>query len=310
MAKRDTEFDVIIAGGGPAGLSALLWCADLGLNAILLEKETEFGGQLLLTHNAILNYLGAEAENGRELRDVFLRQIEKTKMKRLTGTEIVEADLDQKTLTLADGTKYSSRAIIIATGVRRRKLNVPGEAEFSGRGILESGKLAAADMLGKTVVIVGGGDAALENALILNETANKIFVVLRRNKFTARKEFVEKARESNKIEFYFDTQITKIIGKEHVEAVQLKHLTLGNLSLIDTDAVLIRIGVEPNTELLSGKISLDDYGYVVINENGATSMKGVYAVGDAVNCIAPTISSAVGQASSAVKAILLAINSR
>ncbi|MFN0280293.1 MAG: NAD(P)/FAD-dependent oxidoreductase, partial [Pyrinomonadaceae bacterium] len=139
MVEKNTDYDVIIAGGGPAGLSSLLWCAELGLTAILIEKEPEFGGQLLHTHNSIKNYLGIEAVNGRELRDIFLRQIEKAKIKRLTGAEIVEADLTQKSVTLADGTKYSSRAIIIATGVRRRKLIVPGEEELRGRGILESG---------------------------------------------------------------------------------------------------------------------------------------------------------------------------
>ena len=195
MFARDAEFDVIIAGGGPAGLSALLWCADLGLDAILLEKEAEFGGQLLLTHNAIQNYLGVAAANGRELRDIFLRHLENANLARLAGAAIANADLSQKTLTLADGTEYSGRAIIIATGVRRRKLRVPGEEKFHGKGILESGKQAADAMHGKTVVIVGGGDAALENALIISETARKVVVVHRRPDLTARDEFQRLAAE-------------------------------------------------------------------------------------------------------------------
>jgi thioredoxin reductase (NADPH) len=304
MVKESTEFDVMIAGGGPAGLSALLWCADLGLRAILFEREAEFGGQLLLTHNAIQNYLGVEAANGSELRDIFLRQIEKTKMKRLTGAVIVEAHLDQKTLTMADGAKYSSRAIIIATGVRRRKLFVPGEVEFRGHGIVESGKKAGDEMRGKTVVIVGGGDAALENALILSETASKIFVVHRRSEFTARKEFIQIAQESDKIEFCSDTQITEIFGNEMVTGVELKHVTSGNLSRIETDAVLIRIGVEPNTECFRGQIEFDKSGYIKIDANCATTVLGVFAVGDVANPVAPTIAAAVGQGAVAAKAIL------
>ncbi len=310
MVEKTTEFDVIIAGGGPAGLSALLWCADLGLNAILLEKESEFGGQLLLTHNAIQNYLGVETANGRELRDIFLRQIENTKLKRLTGAEIIEADLAQKTLTLANGAKYSGRTIIIATGVRRRKLMVPGEDEFRGHGILESGAKDKNEVAGKTVVIVGGGDAALENALILNETARKIFVVHRRSEFAARKEFLLTARKSENIEFCSDTQITKILGSDMVEGVELKHLTSGSLSRLETDAVLIRIGVEPNTEIFRGQIELNPAGYITIDATCATSLHRVYAVGDVANHTAPTISTAAGHGSSAVKAIFSEINSQ
>jgi thioredoxin reductase (NADPH) len=309
---ENTEFDVIIAGGGPAGLSALLWCADLGLNAILLEKEAEYGGQLLLIHNAIQNYLGVETANGRELRDIFLFrcQLENTKMKHRTGANIVDADLSQKTLVLSDGTKHSSGAIIIATGVRRRKLTVPGEEEFRGRGILGSGKNAVDEMRGKTVVIVGGGDAALENALILSETARKIILIHRRAEFTARQEFLSKAKGSDKVEFCVDTQITKIIGNDGVEGVELKHLTTGMLSLIEADAVLIRIGVEPNTELFRGQIELDEDGYIAIGTNCATTRPNIFAVGDVANRIAPTITAAVGHGSIAAKAILAKINVR
>lgn len=309
MAEKNTRFDVIIAGGGPAGLSALLWCSDLGLNAILIEKEVELGGQLLLTHNVIQNYLGVETANGCELRDIFLRQFEDTKMRWLTGARIVEADLTRKTLTMADGTSYSGRAIIIATGVRRRKLMVPGEEEFRGRGILESGKKSLDEMRGRTVVIAGGGDAALENALILNETSGKIIVVHRRSQFTARKEFMLAAQKLNKIEFCTEMQITKIFGNDMVEGVELKHLTSGELSRIDTDSVLIRIGVEPNTEIFRGQIKGDEAGYIMIDSNCATSVKGIFAVGDVANRIAPTISAAIGQGSTAAKAILKEPNS-
>lgn len=308
MAEKNTEFDVMIAGGGPAGLSALLWCVDLNLNAILLEKEAELGGQLLLTHNAIQNYLGVEAENGRELRNIFLRQVENTEMKRLSGARIVEADLAQKTLTMADGSIYSGRAIIIATGVRRRKLMVPGEQEFRERGILGSGVMEKTKMVGKTVVIVGGGDAALENALILSKTASKIFVVHRRGEFTARKEFVQMAQGSDKIEFCIDTQITKIFGNDVVEGVELKHLSSGNLSRIETGAVLIRIGVDPNTEISRGQIELDEAGYITIDANCSTSVQGVFAVGDVANRFAPTIAVAAGHGATAVKAIYREMN--
>ncbi|MFN0279127.1 MAG: NAD(P)/FAD-dependent oxidoreductase, partial [Pyrinomonadaceae bacterium] len=211
-------------------------------------------------------------------------------------------------VTLADGTKYSSRAIIIATGVRRRKLIVPGEEELRGRGILESGLTAKNEVSGKTVLIIGGGDAALENALILSETAHKILVVHRGREFRSRTEFVQKARDAQKIEFCLDTQITNIIGTEAVESVELKHLISGEITRVEVDAVLIRIGVEPNTELFRGQIELDEPGYVIIDSNCATSLSGIFAAGDVVNRTAPTISAAVGHGALAVKHIHRKIN--
>ncbi len=294
----------MIAGGGPAGLSALLWCADLDLVAILLEKEVEFGGQLLLTHNAIQNHLGVEAANGREMRGAFLRQVENTDAKRFTSARIIEANLTQKTFTLADGAEYSGRAIVIATGVRRRKLMVPGEEEFFGLGILESGIKAVDEMHGKTVLIVGGGDAALENAVMLSKTARRVVVVHRRGEFTARKEFKSAAESSDRIDFCLDTRVTDILGKENVEAVELMHQISGKTSRVLADAVLIRIGVEPNTELFRGQIDLDEGGYIIIDANCATSMQGVFAAGDAASRTAPTISAAVGHGAIAVRAIL------
>jgi thioredoxin reductase (NADPH) len=302
--KENAEFDVIIAGGGPAGLSALLWCSELGLSAILLEKEPEFGGQLLRTHNSIRNYLGIEAANGRDLRNIFLRQIESIENKRLTDADIVEFDLAQKVVRLGNGEEYSGHSIFIATGVRRRKLNIPGEEKFYGRGILESGVKALEEVSGKTIVIAGGGDAALENAVILSGKAAKIFVIHRRHDFTARREFAEKAKQAGNVEFVFDTQIIEITGDESVNGVELKHLSSGARLLIETDAVLIRIGVEPNTEIFRGQVALDNRGYIEVSSNCATSVSGVFAGGDVTNAVAKTVSTAVGHGSIAAKAIV------
>ena len=303
MANIFTDFDVIIIGGGPGGLSAALWCADLGLKAVVFEKESEFGGQLLLTFNAIKNYLGMEAANGREMRDRFLQHIVNREFTRVLRAFVVAADLTDKSVVLSDGTNYTAKAIIIATGVRRRKLEVPGEEQFIGRGILESGTKSKTDVMGKTVAIVGGGDAALENALILSETAKKVIVIHRRNEFTARQAFVEKANECKNVDFIFDTRVTSIIGNKRVEAVETQKTRDAAKSTIAADAVLIRIGVAPNTETFFGQIALDRSGYITIDAKCQTNLHDIYAIGDAANPISLTISTAVGQGAAAVKVI-------
>lgn len=299
-----SEFDVLIIGGGPAGISAALWCDDLGLSALILEKEKEFGGQLLWTYNAIENHLGITAKNGREMAEIFLRQTEKRTFSKHLRTEIEKINLKEKTISLTNGEEFSGKAIVIATGVRRRKLNIPGEDFFRGKGIIESGKKDADKIENKNVVIVGGGDAALENALILSEKAKKIYLVHRRNEFRARKEFIEEAEKSDKVEILLETELVEINGDETIRSVKTKNRKNGEIIDLQVEAVLLRIGIEPNTELFRGQINLDKNGYIEIDSSCRTSIENVFAVGDAANPTAPTISSAVGMGATAVKQIL------
>lgn len=296
------NYDVVIIGGGAGGISAACWCAELGLKALLLEAQTELGGQLLRTHNQIKNHLGVEAENGRELRDIFVRQAENYNFSLRTNAEASAVDVENKIVTLQTGETFSARALIIATGIRRRKLNVAGEEALQGKGILESGKRDAEKVKGKNVCIVGGGDAALENALILAESARKVTLVHRRKDFRAREEFLEKARQNPSIEILAEASVRKIIGLERVEAVEIKNEN--EIFILPVEAVLIRAGVEPNTELFRGKLKLDENGYIEIDSHCETSAEKVFAVGDAANPLAPTISSAVGMGATAAKVIL------
>lgn len=297
------NFDVIIIGGGAAGLSAALWCADLGLNALVLEAEKEFGGQLLRTYNPIENHLGGTAENGRQLRDIFLKQIENRRFIKRLQAKVEDLDVREKTVFLESGESFSAGALIIATGVRRRKLNIEGEDSFSGSGMLRSGNLDKASVAGKSVVIAGGGDAALENVVILSETAAQVFLVHRRRRFRARPEFIRQAQETGNVKILLETALTKISGSDKIEAVELENLQTDERRILPVEAVLIRIGVEPNTDFLRGKLDLDKDGYVKTDNSGAASVKGIYAVGDVSNPSAPTISSAVGMGATAVKAI-------
>jgi thioredoxin reductase (NADPH) len=303
MEEPATEIDVLIIGGGPAGMSAALWCADLGLGSVVLEQRAEPGGQLLHTFGPVKNYLGIEAANGRDLRDRFLKHLENRRVAVATGAAVERADLASRTVLLHDGRRFSANSIVIATGVRRRKLGVPGEDEFFGRGILESGVGDRHKVEGKDVVIVGGGDAAIENAAILSESATKVIVVHRRAELRAREELIERALSSGRVEFVTGAEVARVAGDEVVKGVEVRDLLTGKTTVIAADAVLIRIGVVPNTELFRRQIELDSAGYVIAAADGTTSVTGIYAVGDVANPVSPTITTATGTAATAVKSI-------
>jgi len=302
------NFDVIVIGGGAAGLSSAVWCAELGLRVLLLEKNAELGGQLLWTHNQIKNHLGIETENGRELRDVFVRQAENFEFDICLNAEIYEIDLANKTILLENGKKVFAQAIILAAGVRRRKLNVEGEDEFKDRGIIESGKRDGQLARGKNALVIGGGDAALENALILSEIALTVTLAHRRASFGARNEFLEKARENPKIKILTETTVRRILGNERVEAVELHNPVAKQTQIIPAEIVLVRIGVEPNTNNLRSAIDLDERGYIKINSSCETNVDNIFAVGDVANPLSPTISSAVGMGATAAKVISSRLN--
>jgi len=301
-------FDVIIIGGGAAGISSALWCDELGLRALLLEAGAELGGQLLRVYNPIENHLGVLAENGRELRDIFVKQIQNYNFAIRLKTRASEINFEKKTVLIEEGEEFSARAIIIATGVRRRKLNVEGEEEFKAKGILESGKREQNSEKNKNVAVVGGGDAAFENALILADAARKVTLIHRGKEFRARKEFVEKVSKNPKIEILRETVLTKLTGAKRLEKVELENLKTKETKILPADAILLRIGVEPNTEILRGKLDLDENGYVKIDSRCETNVKGVFAVGDVANPISPTVSTAIGTGATAAKAILPNLN--
>ncbi|MDQ3323533.1 MAG: FAD-dependent oxidoreductase, partial [Acidobacteriota bacterium] len=268
----------------------------------------ELGGQLLRVYNPIENHLGVEAENGRRLRDVFIKQIEKRKFSLLLSSRLREVDLVKKTVLLETGEIFTGKSIIIATGVRRRKLNVEGEDKFKDKGIIESGKRDWQFVKNKNAAVVGGGDAAFENALILAGAAKSVTLIHRGENFRARAEFAEQVLSNPKIKVFTGTAVRKIIGDERIRTIRLENPQTAETFDLPIDALLIRVGVEPNTELFGGQINLDDNGYIKIDGCGETSNEGVFAAGDAANPIAPTVSGAVGMGATAVKAIFSQLN--
>jgi len=295
--------DVLIIGAGPAGLSAARWCDELGLDTLMLERHEEVGGQLAWVHNPIDNYLGVHAKNGQELRDQFIEDTRTSDFDLWTGAEIESVDLKAKRVILRSGEELQSIAIIIATGLRRRKLGIPGEAEFAGRGILESGKRDRDQVAGKDVCVIGGGDAAAENALLLAEVCPTVTLVHRSRKMRARREFTEQLHTHHCITVFPESNVRRFLGNDRVEAVEIERGGAIKPFQMAVQGVVIRIGFDPNTNLIKGQLTLDGKGFVAVNAWQETSVENVYAIGDVANPLAPTIAGAVGAGATAAKVI-------
>jgi thioredoxin reductase (NADPH) len=294
--------DVVIIGAGSAGLSAARWCDELGLDTLVLEQSEEVGGQLLSIHNPIENYLGIHTDNGRELRDRFVEQTKDCDFDLWTNVEIASVDLKAKRVTLRSGEELKAIAIIIATGLRRRKLGIPGEDEFIGRGMIESSGDRQA-FAGKDVCVVGGGDAAAENALLFAEVCPTVTLVHRGKKLRARREFAEQLHTNHCITVFPESVVHRIIGHERVEAVEIERSGAIKPFQMAVQGVIVRIGFEPNTDLFRDQLEMDDRRYVLINGAQETTLENIFAVGDVANPLSPTISSAVGGGATAAKVI-------
>jgi thioredoxin reductase (NADPH) len=302
--------DVIIIGAGPAGLSTAFWCDGLSLDTLVLEQAEQVGGQLHRVYNPIENYLGLKARNGEELLVHFTKDLDAAEFDLWTQVEIESVALKARRISLRSGEALQAIAIVIATGVRPRELGVPGEKEFIGNGMIESGARDRQLFAGKDVCIVGGGDAAVENALLLAEVCPTVTLVHRGKKLRARREFAERLQPNNRITVFTESVLTRILGKEEVEGVEIQRKEGLKPFQLAVRGVLIRIGVEPNTELFREQIATDEKGYITVNSQHETSVPMVFAVGDVSNPIAPTISSATGAGATAAKVIASRLNAR
>lgn len=302
--------DVIIIGAGPAGLSTAFWCDELGLDTLVLEQAQEIGGQLHRVYNPIENYLGLKTRNGKELLDIFSADVNDAEFDLWTQTSIKSVDLKAKRVSLASGEELQSIAIVIATGVRPRELGVPGEKEFVGKGMIESAVRERELLAGKDVCVVGGGDAAVENALLLAEVCPTVTLVHRGKKLRARHEFKEKLQAVHCITVFTESVLTRIIGEDDVVAVEIQRKQGLKPFQVAVRGVLIRIGVEPNTELFKDQLETDDKGYLVVNGRQETNVPMVFGVGDVANPSAPTISGATGAGATAAKIIASRLNER
>ncbi len=302
MDENIGQIDVIIVGAGPAGIAAAIWCDDLKLRACIVEKASDVGGQLHWIYNAIENYPGARFANGSEAVRKFRKSLAGRQINKVTDASVVDLDVNVPCVVLGDGKSIVGRSIIFATGIRRRKLDIRGEIEFLRKGLIESGSRDRVETSGKKVAVIGGGDAALENALILADYAERVYLVHRRDHFSARAEFVRSVSEHARIEPIMGARVREFGGSENLEFIDLERGNAGS-QRVAVEKAVVRIGVQPNSELLVGKASMDDAGYILVDRVGQTSVPNLYAVGDVAFRESPTIATAVGSAIAAVKSI-------
>lgn len=295
--------DVIIIGAGPAGLSAAFWCDELGLDTLVLEQNEQSGGQLHSIYGPVANYPGLYAENGREFFERFSSRLADAEFDLWTNVEIETVDLNAKRFRLRSGEELQSISIIIATGVRRSRLGIPGESEFVGHGLIDSASRDRNEFAGKDVCVIGGGDAAAENALLLAEVCPTVTLVHRGKRLRARPSFVQQLQGQHCITVFPESVVTAILGSHEVEAVEIIRKDALKPFQMAVQGVIIRIGVQPNIELVREQLDLDNENYAVVNSRQETNVVNVFAIGDVSSPLAPTISGAAGAGATAAKVI-------
>lgn len=271
--------DVIILGSGPAGLTAALYTSRALLKTLVVAGQVP-GGQLTITSD-VENFPGfPDAVLGPELMERIRKQVERF------GAEFIDKDAESVDFqsrpfeVVVEGQSHTSRAVIIATGASAKWLGLPGEQKLKGRGVSSCATCDGYFFRGKEVVVAGGGDSAMEEALFLTRFASEVTVIHRRDKLRASKIMQDRAFKNPKISFVWNSIVEDVLGDSKVEAVKLKDVKTGESAILKCDGFFVAIGHEPNTKLFAGHIEMDERGYVLTRDDSRTSVEGVFAAGD------------------------------
>ncbi|MFO7370879.1 MAG: FAD-dependent oxidoreductase [Bacteroidales bacterium] len=292
--NNTSQYDAIVIGAGPAGLAAGIYLSRAKLKTLIVSDGMA-GGQMILTHE-IANYPGVESTSGYQLANTMKKQAITFGCDIRTNVSIQELSLegDLKSVTLSDGKVFTSHSVILTPGGRSRTLGVPGEDQFKGRGISYCATCDGDFFTDKEIVVVGGGNSALEEAVSLTKYASKVTIVHQFDHFQAFEHAVEEAKQNPKISFLMESRITAFHGSESIESVDIENLRYGRIMQYKTDGVFIFIGYLPNTEFLKSKVELNTYGEIVVSGDMSTNLEGVYAAGDSIAKRFRQITTAVG----------------
>ncbi|PKL81672.1 MAG: thioredoxin-disulfide reductase [Ignavibacteriae bacterium HGW-Ignavibacteriae-3] len=276
----ENHFDVIVIGGGAAGLTAGIYLSRAKVNTLILN-EGAVGGQMVLTHE-IANYPGVESISGYQLARNMKAQAQKfgcTIKSNLTITNL-ELNGELKTVTVNNKETYSANAVILATGGKSRMLGVPGEEKFKGKGISYCATCDGDFFRDKEIIVVGGGNSALEEAVSLTKYASKVTIVHQFDHFQALEHYIEEARSNEKINFIMESRISEFLGGEKLEKVLIQNLSSNQIETMNVDGVFIFIGYVPNTEKIAGAVELNEWKEIIVDKNMAANIPGVFAAGD------------------------------
>ena len=275
-----TDYDAIIIGAGPAGITAGIYLARAGRKAVIIEAGVP-GGQVFINH-AVENYPGfPEAISGAELAGRMEKQAARF------GVEIKNLPISKIT-KLKDGTfeleafskKFTSKAVILATGSKPKQLGIPGEDKFFGAGVSYCSTCDGMFFKGKDVVVIGGGNSALHGAEYLERICSSVTLIHRRDEFRGDKILVERLKADAKVKFMLSNNIFEIVGDKKVDGLKMKNVKTAKEDFVKCDGVFIYVGYEPQNALVKDLVKLDEYGYVITNTDMSTSLAGLYAAGD------------------------------
>jgi len=278
----ENHFDAIVIGAGAAGLTAGIYLSRARVNTLILN-EGAVGGQMVLTHE-IANYPGFESISGYQLARNMKAQAQKFGCVIKSNIRITNLELESKTKSVEVNNKevYTSHSIILATGGKSRTLGVPGEEKFKGKGISYCATCDGDFFQDKEIIVVGGGNTALEEAVSLTKYASKVTIVHQFDNFQALEHYVEEAKNNSKINFVMESKIIDFSGDESLQKVRIQNQATQKITEMKVDGVFIFIGYVPNTEKISDKIALNNYGEIIVDKNMATNIAGVYAAGDSI----------------------------
>ncbi|WFO75833.1 thioredoxin-disulfide reductase [Desulfurococcaceae archaeon MEX13E-LK6-19] len=279
-SRESEKYDVVIVGGGPAGLTAALYSARYGLKTVVITKLI---GGLVTEATVIDDYIGLPEISGQDLVNKFVAHVRKYNVPIIIDEVAnVSKQNDLWCVETRMGRKYCGYAVILAIGSEKRKLGVPGEKELVGRGVSYCATCDGPLFKGKTVAVVGGGNSALISALYLAELASKVYLIHRRSEFRAFPVYVEKAKSNPRIEFLLNSIVTEIIGENKVEAIKIKNTISGEEKILKVDGIFIEIGLQPPTDFFRKiGIEVDENGFAKVKPDMSTNLPGIYVAGDA-----------------------------